>query len=45
MSLTLYLETATTIPGLFIDYIEVRLTSGESASLCTDVGIAIPDGP
>lgn len=34
--MTLYLETATTIPGLFIDYIEVRLTSGESASLNWD---------
>ena len=31
--MTLYLEAATTIPDLFIDYIEVRLTSGESASL------------
>ena len=28
MSLTLYLEAVTTIPDLFIDYIEVRLTSG-----------------
>ena len=36
MSLTLYLEAATTIPDLFIDYIEVRLTSGESASLNWD---------
>ena len=31
--MTLYLEAATTIPDLFIDYIEVRLASGESASL------------
>ena len=36
MSLTLYLEAATTIPDLFIDYIEVRLASGESASLNWD---------
>ncbi len=36
MSLTLYLEAVTTIPDLFIDYIEVRLTSGESASLNWD---------
>lgn len=36
MSLTLYFEAATTIPDLFIDYIEVRLTSGESASLNWD---------
>ena len=34
--MTLYLEAATTIPDLFIDYIEVRLTSGESASLNWD---------
>lgn len=27
--MTLYLEAATTIPDLFIDYIEVRLASGE----------------
>ena len=33
MSLTLYLEATTTIPDLFIDYIEIRLASGESASL------------
>lgn len=31
--MTLYLEATTTIPDLFIDYIEVRLASGESASL------------
>ena len=36
MSLTLYLEAKTSIPDLFIDYIEVRLTSGESASLNWD---------
>ena len=36
MSLTLYLEATTTIPDLFIDYIEVRLASGESASLNWD---------
>ena len=36
MSLTLYLEATTTIPDLFIDYIEVRLTSVESASLNWD---------
>ena len=36
MSLTLYLEAKTTIPDLFIDYIEVRLASGESASLNWD---------
>lgn len=47
MSLTLYLEAATTIPDLFIDYIEVRLTSGESASLrntwrlCATMPIAV----
>ena len=40
--MTLYLETATTIPGLFIDYIEVRLTSGESASLNWDEKRNIP---
>lgn len=34
--MTLYLEAATTIPDLFIDYIEVRLASGESASLNWD---------
>ena len=33
MNLTLYLEATTTIPDLFIDYIEVRLASCESASL------------
>lgn len=31
--MTLYLEVTTTIPDLFIDYIEIRLASGESASL------------
>lgn len=36
MSLPLYLEAATPVPDLFIDYIEVRLTSGESASLNWD---------
>ena len=36
MSLTLYLEAKTSIPDLFIDYIEVRLASGESASLNWD---------
>ena len=36
MSMTLYLEAKTSIPDLFIDYIEVRLTSGESASLNWD---------
>lgn len=36
MSLTLYLEAATTIPDLYIDYIEVRLASGESAFLNRD---------
>ena len=36
MSLTLYLEATTTIPDLFIDYIEARLASGESASLNWD---------
>jgi len=36
MSLTLYLEATTTIPDLFIDYIEVRLASGENASLNWD---------
>ena len=36
MSLTLYLEAKTTIPDLFSDYIEVRLASGESASLNWD---------
>lgn len=35
--MTLYLEATTTIPDLFIDYIEVRLASGESASLFCDV--------
>ena len=34
--MTLYLEATTTIPDLFIDYIEVRLASGESASLNWD---------
>ena len=34
--MTLYLEAKTTIPDLFIDYIEVRLASGESASLNWD---------
>ena len=34
--MTLYLEAKTSIPDLFIDYIEVRLTSGESASLNWD---------
>ena len=34
--MTLYLEATTTIPDLFIDYIEVRLASGESASLRSD---------
>ena len=34
--MTLYLEATTTIPDLFIDYIEVRLSSGESASLNWD---------
>ena len=33
MNLTLYLGAKTTIPDLFIDYIEVRLASCESASL------------
>ena len=36
MSLTLYLEAKTSIPDLFIDYIDVSLTSGESASLNWD---------
>lgn len=36
MSLTLYLEATTTIPDLFVDYIEVRLASGENASLNWD---------
>ena len=34
--MTLYLEVTTTIPDLFIDYIEIRLASGESASLNWD---------
>lgn len=34
--MTLYLEATTTIPDLFIDYIEIRLASGESASLNWD---------
>ena len=34
--MTLYLEAKTSIPDLFIDYIEVRLASGESASLNWD---------
>ena len=34
--MTLYLEATTTIPDLFIDYIEVRPASGESASLNWD---------
>ena len=34
--MTLYLEATTTIPDLFIEYVEVRLTSGESASLNWD---------
>ena len=46
MSLTLYLEATTVILDLFIDYIEVRLTSGESASLNWDEGEIYrnPDG-
>lgn len=34
--MTLYLEATTTIPDLFVDYIEVRLASGENASLNWD---------
>lgn len=36
MSVILYLEAQTSIPDLLIDYIEVRLISGESTSLSWD---------